>query len=145
MTDPEIETAIRVRLAATPFAPLIVWGANSPGVYDAVAQAYVTPPPPFWLAYFIKTPPERFGLSKSSTSTIRLIVAVMVQEGTFEAEANIQSQRIIDRFPLDLVLMAGNGQVQVFAPSYKDDGAMDGTYFRSNVHVRFSAIYQRNP
>lgn len=145
MNESEIETALRTRLAATPSAPLIVWGANSPGVYDAVALAYVTPPPPFWLAYFIKTPPERLGLSKAHTMTLRLIVAVMVEEGTFEEASNAQAQRIIDQFPVDLILSAGSGQVQVAARGYKDDGAMDGAYFRSNVHIRCRAIFQRTP
>ena len=66
MNHKDIKAALRTRLAATPSAPPIVWGENAPGVYDAGALQYVTPAPPYWLAYFTTTPPERFGLSKSS-------------------------------------------------------------------------------
>jgi len=145
MTEEQIATALRTRLAATASSPPIVWGANSPGVWDAGALAYVTPEPPFWLAYFVKTPPVRLGLSTAHTMVIRLVVAVMVQDGTFETEASTQAQRIIDQFPIDLILSAGNGQVQVASMGYADDGAMDGAYYRTNVHIRCRTIFQRTP
>jgi len=143
MTEEQIATALRTRLAATASAPPIVWGENAPGIWDAAALAYVTPEPPFWLAYFVKSPPERFGLSTAHTMVTRLVVAVMVQEGTFETEAATQAQRVIDQFPIDLILSAGDGQVQVASMGYADDGAMDGAYYRINVHIRCRAIFQR--
>ena len=143
MTGADIENALRTHLDGTASAPPIVWGGNARGVWDNAAQAYVTPEPPFWLAYFVKSPPVRLGLSKSHTMEIRLVVAVMAEDGTFEDESNVQAQRIIDRFPVDLILSAGNGQVQVAKLGYKDNGAMDGAYFRSNVHIRCRAIFQR--
>ena len=101
MNHKQIKTALRTRLATTPSAPPIVWGENAPGVYDTPSLQYVTPAPPYWLAYFTNTPPERLGLSKSSRMVVRLFVAVFVQEGTFEDEADDQAQRIIDQFPID--------------------------------------------
>jgi len=145
MTHDEIENALNARLAATPSAPPIVWGENAPGVYNTPALQYVTPDPPYWLAYFTTTPPERFGLSKSSLMTIRLFVAVFVQEGTFKTEANTQAQRIIDQFPIDLILSAGDGQIQVTDMGDPQPGAIDGAYFRKNVSVRCRAIFQRTP
>jgi len=145
MTHDEIENALNARLAATPSAPPIVWGENAPGVYNTPALQYVTPEPPYWLAYFTHTPPERFGLSKSSRMTIRLFVAVFVQEGTFKTEANTQAQRIIDQFPIDLILSAGDGQIQVTDMGDPQPGAIDGAYFRKNVSIRCRAIFQRTP
>ena len=144
MNHKQIKAALRTRLAATPSAPPIVWGENAPGVYDTPALQYVTPDPPYWLAYFTHTPPERFGLSKSSMITIRLFVAVFVDEGTFEDQADDQAQRIIDQFPIDLILSAGDGQIQVADMGDPQPGAMDGTYFRKNVSIRCSAIFQRS-
>jgi len=145
MNHGDIKTALRTRLAATPSAPSIVWGENSPGVYDADALQYVTPAPPYWLAYFTHTPPERFGLSKSSQIVIRLFVAVFVQEGTFEDEADEQAQRIIDQFPIDLILSAGSGQIQVADMGDPQAGSIDGGMFRKNVSIRCRAIFQRTP
>ena len=145
MNHGDIKTALRTRLAATPSAPPIVWGENSPGVYDAGALQYVTPAPPYWLAYFTHTPPERFGLSKSSQIVIRLFVAVFVQEGTFEDEADEQAQRIIDQFPIDLILSAGSGQIQVADMGDPQAGSIDGGMFRKNVSIRCRAIFQRTP
>jgi len=145
MNHKDIKNALRTRLAATPSAPLIVWGENAPGVYDAPSLQYVTPKPPYWLAYFTFTPPERFGLSKSSRMVVRLFVAVFVQEGTFEDEADDQAQRIIDQFPIDLVLSAGSGQIQVAEMGDPQPGGMDGAYFRKNVSIRCRAIFQRTP
>ena len=145
MNHGDIKTALRTRLAATPSAPPIVWGEKSPGVYDAGALKYVTPAPPYWLAYFTHTPPERFGLSKSSQIVIRLFVAVFVQEGTFEDEADEQAQRIIDQFPIDLILSAGSGQIQVADMGDPQAGSIDGGMFRKNVSIRCRAIFQRTP
>jgi hypothetical protein len=145
MNHGDIKTALRTRLAATPSAPPIVWGENAPGVYDADALKYVTPAPPYWLAYFTHTPPERFGLSKSSQIVIRLFVAVFVQEGTFEDEADEQAQRIIDQFPIDLILSAGSGQIQVVDMGDPQAGSIDGGMFRKNVSIRCRAIFQRTP
>ena len=145
MNHKDIKTALRTRLAATPSAPPIVWGENAPGVYDTPSLQYVTPDPPYWLAYFTTTPPERFGLSKSSTMVVRLFVAVFVQEGTFEDEADDQAQRIIDQFPIDLILSAGDGQIQVTDMGDPQPGAIDGAYFRKNVSIRCRAIFQRTP
>ena len=142
MNHKDIKTALRTRLAATPSAPPIVWGENAPGVYDTPSLQYVTPDPPYWLAYFTTTPPERFGLSKSSTMVVRLFVAVFVQEGTFEDEADDQAQRIIDQFPIDLILSAGDGQIQVTDMGDPQPGAIDG---RKNVSIRCRAIFQRTP
>ena len=144
MNHKEIKTALRTRLAATPSAPPIVWGENAPGVYDTPSLQYITPDPPYWLAYFTTTPPERFGLSKSSLMTVRLFVAVFVQEGTFKTEANAQAQRIIDQFPIDLILSAGDGQIQVTDMGDPQPGGMDGAYFRKNVSIRCSVIFQRS-
>jgi len=144
MTEEQIATALRTRLAATASAPHIVWGANAPGVWDADALAYVTPEPPFWLAYQVKTPPERMGVGDWHIYVGRLVVAVMVTEGTFENEAATQAQRIIDQFPIDLILSAGDGQIQVTDMGDPQPGAMDGTYFRKNVSIRCSAIFQRS-
>jgi len=145
MNHGDIKTALRTRLAATPSAPPIVWGENAPGVYDADALQYVTPAPPYWLAYFTHTPPERFGLSKSSHTVVRLFVAVFVQEGTFEDEADEQAQRIIDQFPIDLILSAGSGQIQVADMGDPQAGSIDGGMFRKNVSIRCRAIFQRTP
>jgi len=145
MNHKDIKTALRTRLAAIQSAPPIVWGENAPGVWDATSLQYVTPDPPYWLAYFTTTPPERFGLSKSSLMTIRLFVAVFVREGTFEDEADDQAQRIIDQFPIDLILSAGDGQIQVTDMGDPQPGAIDGAYFRKNVSVRCRAIFQRTP
>jgi hypothetical protein len=145
MNHGDIKTALRTRLAATPSAPPIVWGENAPGVYDTGALQYVTPAPPYWLAYFTHTPPERFGLSKSSQIVIRLFVAVFVQEGTFEDEADEQAQRIIDQFPIDLILSAGSGQIQVADMGDPQAGSIDGGMFRKNVSIRCRAIFQRTP
>ena len=142
MNHKDIKTALRTRLAATPSAPPIVWGENAPGVYDTPSLQYVTPDPPYWLVYFTTTPPERFGLSKSSLMTIRLFVAVFVQEGTFEDEADDQAQRIIDQFPIDLILSARDGQIQVTDMGDPQPGAIDG---RKNVSIRCRAIFQRTP
>ena len=139
MTEEQIATALRTRLAATPSAPPIVWGANASGVWDAAALQYVTPEPPFWLAYQVKTPPERPGVENWNVYVGRLVVAVMVTEGTFENEAATQAQRIIDQFPPNMILTAGDGLVQIMAVGYADDGAMDGAYFRTNVHIRYQA------
>ena len=139
MNYKDIKTALRTRLAATPSAPPIVWGENAPGVYDTQSLQYVTPEPPYWLAYFTTTPPERMGLDTWHIYVGRLVVAVMVQDGTFENESNVQAQRIIDQFPPNMILTAGDGQVQVMAVGYADDGAMDGAYFRTNVHIRYQA------
>jgi len=144
MNHKDIKTALRTRLAATPSAPLIVWGENAPGVYDAPSLQYVTPEPPYWLAYFTFTPPERFGLSKSSRMVVRLFVAVFVQEGTFEDDADDQAQRIIDQFPIDFILSAGDGQIQVAEMGDPQPGAIDGAYFRKNVSIRCRAIFQRS-
>ena len=144
MNHKQIKTALRTRLAATPSAPPIVWGENAPGVWDAGALQYVTPEPPYWLAYFTTTPPERFGLSKSSLMTVRLFVAVFVQDGTFEDEADDQAQRIIDQFPIDLILSAGDGQIQVTDMGDPQPGSIDGAYFRKNVSIRCRAIFQRS-
>ena len=97
------------------------------------------------VAYFTTTPPERFGLSKSSLMTVRLFVEVFVREGTFEDEADDQAQRIIDQFPIDLILSAGDGQVQVTDMGDPQPGAIDGAYFRKNVSIRCRAIFQRTP
>ena len=144
MNHKEIKTALRTRLAATPSAPPIVWGENAPGVWDTPSLQYITPDPPYWLAYFTVTPPERFGLSKSSRMVVRLFVAVFVQEGTFEDEADDQAQRIIDQFPIDLILSAGSGQIQVAEMGDPQPGGMDGAYFRKNVSIRCRAIFQRS-
>jgi len=139
MTGADIENALRTHLDGTASAPPIVWGGNARGVWDNAAQAYVTPEPPFWLAYFVKSPPVRMGLDTWHIYEGRLVVAVMVQDGTFENESNVQAQRIIDQFPPNMILTAGDGQVQVMAVGYADDGAMDGAYFRTNVHIRYQA------
>ena len=140
MTEEQIATALRTRLAATASAPPIVWGANAPGVYSTDDQQYVTPEPPFWLAYQVKTPPERMGVGDWHIYVGRLVVAVMVTEGTFEGESSAQAQRIIDQFPPNMILTAGDGQVQITAIGYADDGEPDGAYFRTNVHIRYLAM-----
>ena len=140
MTEKQIAAALRTRLEATASAPPIVWGANAPGVYSTDDQQYVTPEPPFWLAYQVKTPPERPGVENWNVYVGRLVVAVMVTEGTFEGESSAQAQRIIDQFPPNMILTAGNGQVQITAIGYADDGAPDGAYFRTNVHIRYLAM-----
>ena len=140
MTEEQIATALRTRLAATASAPPIVWGANAPGVWDAAALQYVTPEPPFWLAYQVKTPPERPGVENWNVYVGRLVVAVMVNEGTFENESEDLAQKIIDQFPADLELTAGDGHIKVTAIGYADDGAPDGAYFRTNVHIRYLAM-----
>jgi hypothetical protein len=140
MTEEQIAVALRTRLAATPSASPIVWGANASGVWDAAALQYVTPEPPFWLAYQVKTPPERMGVGDWHIYVGRLVVAVMVTEGTFEGESSAQAQRIIDQFPPNMILTAGDGQVQITAIGYADDGAPDGAYFRTNVHIRYLAM-----
>ena len=140
MTEKQIANALRTRLAATPSAPPIVWGANAPGVYSTDDQQYVTPEPPFWLAYQVKTPPERPGVENWNVYVGRLVVAVMVTEGTFENQSEDLAQRIIDQFPPNMILTAGNGQVQITAIGYADDGAPDGAYFRTNVHIRYLAM-----
>jgi len=145
MNHKDIKTALRTRLTAIPSAPPIVWGENAPGVYETPSLQYVTPDPPYWLAYFTTTPPERLGLSKSSRMVVRLFVAVFVQEGTFEDEADDQAQRIIDQFPIDLILSAGDGQIQVTDMGDPQPGAIDGAYFRKNVSIRCSTIFQRSP
>ena len=139
MIGENIKNALRTRLDGTASAPPIVWGGNARGVWDNAAQAYVTPEPPFWLAYFVTSPPERQGIDPWHIYEGRLVVAVMVQDGTFENESNVQAQRIIDQFPPNMILTAGDGQVQVMAVGYADDGAMDGAYFRTNVHIRYQA------
>ena len=139
MIGENIKNALRTHLDGTASAPPIVWGGNARGVWDNAAQAYVTPEPPFWLAYFVKSPPVRMGLDTWHIYEGRLVVAVMVQDGTFENESNVQAQRIIDQFPPNMILTAGDGQVQVMAVGYADDGAMDGAYFRTNVHIRYQA------
>ena len=140
MTEKQIAAALRTRLEATASAPPIVWGANAPGVYSTDDQQYVTPDLPFWLAYQVKTPPERPGIDNWNIYVGRLVVAVMVQDGTFENESGTQAQRIIDQFTPDMVLTAGDGKVQITAIGYADDGAMDGAYFRTNVHIRYQAM-----
>ena len=140
MNHKEIKNALRTRLGATLRAPQIVWGANAPGVYDTDTLQYITPEPPYWLAYFITTPPERPGVENWNVYVGRLVVAVMVQDGTFENESGTQAQRIIDQFTPDMVLTAGDGKVQITAIGYADDGAMDGAYFRTNVHIRYQAM-----
>ena len=140
MTEKQIAAALHTRLEATPSASPIVWGANAPGVYSTDDQQYVTPEPPFWLAYQVKTPPERMGVGDWYTYVGRLVVAVMVTEGTFEGESSAQAQRIIDQFPPNMILTAGDGQVQITAIGYADDGAPDGAYFRTNVHIRYLAM-----
>jgi len=140
MTEKQIADALRTRLEATPSASPIVWGANAPGVYSTDDQQYVTPEPPFWLAYQVKTPPERPGVENWNVYVGRLVVAVMVTEGTFEGESSAQAQRIIDQFPPNMILTAGDGQVQITAIGYADDGASDGAYFRTNVHIRYLAM-----
>ena len=139
MTEEQILTALRTRLAATPSAAPIVWGRNAPGVWDADALQYVTPDPPYWLAYSVKAPPERMGLDTWHIYVGRLVVSVMTQDGTFDAASAAQAQRIIDQFPPNMILTAGNGQVQVMAVGYYDEGEMDGAYFRTNVHIRYQA------
>jgi len=145
MTHDEIESALNTRLEATPSAPPIVWGENAPGVYDTPSLQYITPEPPYWLAYFTNTPPERLGLSKSSRMVIRLFVAIFVQEGTFKDKANAQAQLVLNQFPIDLILPAGNGQIQVAEMGHPQQGGMDGAYFRKNVSIRCRAIFQRTP
>ena len=140
MTEKQIADALRTRLEATPSASPIVWGANAPGVYSTDDQQYVTPEPPFWLAYQVKTPPERMGVGDWHIYVGRLVVAVMVTEGTFEGESSAQAQRIIDQFPPNMILTAGDGQVQITAIGYADDGEPDGAYFRTNVHIRYLAM-----
>ena len=140
MTEKQIADALRTRLEATPSASPIVWGANAPGVYSTDDQQYVTPEPPFWLAYQVKTPPERMGVGDWNVYVGRLVVAVMVTEGTFEGESSAQAQRIIDQFPPNMILTAGDGQVQITAIGYADDGEPDGAYFRTNVHIRYLAM-----
>jgi len=139
MTEEQIATALRTRLAATASARPIVWGGNARGVWSPAALQYVTPDPPFWLAYQVKTPPERMGLDNWHIYVGRLVVAIMVEEGTFEDDSKVQAQRIIDQFPPNMILTAGNGQVQIMAIGYAADGVMDGTYFRTNVHIRYQA------
>jgi len=68
-----------------------------------------------------------------------------VDEGTFEDDADDQAQRILDQFPIDLILSAGDGQIQVTDMGDPQPGAMDGTYFRTNVSIRCRAIFQRTP
>ena len=140
MTEKQIAAALHTRLEATPSASPIVWGANAPGVYSTDDQQYVTPEPPFWLAYQVKTPPERPGVENWNVYVGRLVVAVMVTEGTFEGESSAQAQRIIDQFPPNMILTAGDGQVQITAIGYADDGEPDGAYFRTNVHIRYLAM-----
>jgi hypothetical protein len=74
-----------------------------------------------------------------------LFVAVFVQEGTFEDEADEQAQRIIDQFPIDLILSAGSGQIQVADMADPQAGSIDGGMFRKNVSIRCRAIFQRTP
>ena len=140
MTEKQIAAALRTRLEATASAPPIVWGANAPGVYSTDDQQYVTPDLPFWLAYQVKTPPERPGVENWNAYVGRLVVAVMVNEGTFENESEDLAQKIIDQFPADLELTAGDGHIKVTAIGYAGDGAPDGAYFRTNVHIRYLAM-----
>jgi len=137
MTEAEIADALRDRLNGTPSAAPIVW-ENAPGVWSGTE--WITPDAPYWLAYQVKTPAERLGLSKTHILAGRLVVAVMVEEGTFTGETETQAQRIGDRFPVDLKLAAGTGRVQIVARPYADDGYMDGSYWRTNVHIRWRAI-----
>jgi hypothetical protein len=76
---------------------------------------------------------------------VRLFVAVFVQEGTFENDADDQAQRIVDQFPIDLILSAGSGQIQVAGMGDAQPGGMDGAYFRTNVSIPCRAIFQRTP
>jgi len=64
----------------------------------------------------------------------------MVNEGTFENESEDLAQKIIDQFPADLELTAGDGHIKVTAIGYADYGAPDGAYFRTNVHIRYLAM-----
>ena len=144
MNHSDIFNALRTRLEATASAPPIVWGENSPGVYDTDALAYLTPAAPFWLAYFTNTPPERLGLSKSHTMIVRLVVAIFVTPGTFETQAEAYAQSILDQFPTDLPLTAGNGKVTVSAMGNPQPGKMDGPHFRKNVSIPCRVIFQRS-
>ena len=140
MTEQEISNALRDRLAGTTDAAPIVW-ENAPGAF--IDGQYKTPEPPFWVVSQVKTPPDRYGLSTAHVLSGRLVVAVMAKEGDtdgFATTAEVDAEKIIARFPTDLFLTAGDGDVAIIARTYADDGYNDGAYWRVNVHIRWQAV-----
>lgn len=137
MTDQEISNALRQHLAGLTDAPPIVW-ENLPGVHNGTA--WKTPDAPFWAVTQVKTPPVRPGLDNWHKFAGRLVVAVMVQDGTGVNAAETQAEAIIARFAANTKLAAGDGKITIVERPYADDGYNDGAYWRVNVHVRWQAM-----
>jgi len=130
MTEADIADALRARLATTPGRPTtIVWENQA-----------ANPTAPYWVVGQVKSPAERLGLHSAHTLTGRLVVGVLVPEGTYTATAEAQAEAIIAHFPTDLSLTAGGGEVIVIARPHADDGYHDGAYWRVNVHIRWQAV-----
>jgi hypothetical protein len=97
----------------------------------------------------VKAPPERLGIADAHITTGRMVVAVMAKEGdagdaasdtpggTHTAEC--QAERIVDRFPVNLRLTAGDGFLLIIGKTYHDEGYQDGAYWRVNTHIRWQA------
>lgn len=139
MTETQIAEALRAHLAGTPDAAPIVW-ENAPGVWDGTD--YTTPSTPFWLVSQVETPPQRINYAGAHKLSGRFIVAVMAKEGDkdgFARTAETSAEAVKARFPTDLALTAGGGVLRVSGRCYAEAGYNDGTYWRVNVHVRWTA------
>ncbi len=129
MTEKEISNALREHLASTSGRPSIILGENDPTPKQT----------PFWRSYFVKTPPRRTGIEPWHIHAGQFFVAVMVEEGTYTKKAEDFSELIVARFPANLILPAGDGEVQVTARPHASDGFNDGAYWRINVQIPYTA------
>ena len=65
------------------------------------------------------------------------LITVAVPSGEYTALANVEAQKIADRFPKALRLPAGNGNVVISAPSSPRPGFQSGDYWRVPVRVSY--------
>lgn len=130
ITDSEAAIAIAARIASTPGAPAIVW-QNQPAELDA----------PYWSVAEVKTPPERLTLKGSSLLRGRFVVSIITPQNERTAPSEVFSEALIAHFPIDLALTTTNGRIRISHRTYADDGALDGAFWRVNVHIRWISAH----
>lgn len=134
----EADKALQAHLLTMADLPDVVF-ENAIGAWNG--SEYVDPIAPYILVSFITTPPQRYGRASSvNIHSGRMILSLLVDDGLFAASTKKIAQSIIDHFPMDLSLTSGGVGVNLTETAYADDGFNDGTYWRTNINVRWQAI-----
>lgn len=128
MPNPQIDVteAFNAHLAAMPDRPLTIW-----------ENGEAEPAPPYLVVEHIRNQPSRYTLDGMHEYTGRMQVAVVVEAGTFTAQANAIAAAVAAHFAADTIISMGEGVIRVPEAPWIVDGLQDGVRWRVPVQVRY--------